>query len=70
MSDEFILIKNQLPEKGKDIVGIDGFENSHYCYRCDCYNPNCKEWRCSITGYGLIIDVVKWKYLNEDSKKI
>lgn len=62
MKNEFILVKDQLPEKGKDIIGIDKYGNKHYCFRCDCHNPNCKEWRCSLTGNGLIIDVVKWIY--------
>ena len=62
LENEFISVKEQLPEKGKDIIGIDKDGNKHYCFRCACHNLNCKEWRCSLTGYGLIIDVVKWKY--------
>lgn len=62
MENIFILIKEQLPEKGKDIIGIDRNDNKHYCYRCTCQNHNCKEWRCSLTGYGLMIDVEKWIY--------
>lgn len=63
MNDEYIMIKNQLPEKGKDIIGIDYNGDIHYCFRCACGNPNCKEWRCSMTGYGLIIRIQKWKYI-------
>ena len=62
MKNEFISVKEQLPEKGKDIIGIDEDGNKHYCFRCACPNPNCKQWRCSLTGSGLIIDVVKWIY--------
>lgn len=62
MENEFILVKEQLPQKGKDIIGIDEDGNKHYCFRCACHNPNCKEWRCSLTGSGLIINVVKWIY--------
>lgn len=62
MKQEFISIKDQLPEKGKDIIGIDKDGNKHYCFRCECHNPNCKEWRSSLTGYGLMIDVDKWIY--------
>lgn len=62
MENEVISLKQQLPEKGKNIIGIDEEGNKYYCFRCACHNPNCKEWRCSLTGSGLIIDVVKWKY--------
>ena len=62
MENEFILVKEQLPEKGKDIIGIDEDGNKHYCFRCACHNPKCREWRCSLTGGGLIIDIVKWIY--------
>ena len=34
MENEFILVKEQLPEKGKDIIGIDEDGNKHYCFRC------------------------------------
>jgi hypothetical protein len=60
---EFTKIKDKFPEKGKDILGIDENGDEYYCYRCNCGNPNCKEWRCSILGYGLMANIVKWKYL-------
>ena len=59
----FIDIDETIPDKGKDILGIDSYGNEHYCFRCDCHNPNCMEWRCSITGMALIINIVKWRYL-------
>jgi len=59
---KFILITEQLPEKGKDIIGIDKNGNKHYCFRCNCHNQNCTEWRCSITGFGIITDIKKWIY--------
>lgn len=62
MEQGFISVKERLPEKGEDIIAIDKDGNKHYCFRCACNNPNCKEWRCSLTGYGLIIDVEKWTY--------
>ena len=34
MEQEFISVKEQLPEKGKDIIGIDKYGNKHYCFRC------------------------------------
>ena len=55
-------IKDELPEKGKDIIGITPYGEKKYVYRCNCYNPNCTEWRCSLTGYGLIIRIVEWEY--------
>jgi len=63
MDEEYILIKDQLPQKGKDILGIDNNGNEHHCFRCSCGNPKCTEWRCSITGFGLIINIKKWKYV-------
>ena len=65
MENEFILVKEQLPDKGKNIIGVEEDGSTYECYRCSCGNPNCKEWRCSLTGYGMIIDVVKWKYAEE-----
>ena len=59
---EYILISEELPEKGKNIIGIDNRGKKHYCFRCACHNQDCLEWRCSITGYGLIIHVIKWTY--------
>ncbi len=57
-----MLIENGYPEKGKDIIGIDGNGNKHYCFRCACHNKNCIEWRCSITGFGLMINIIEWEY--------
>ena len=57
-----MLIENEYPEKGKDIIGIDKDGNKHYCFRCACKNNNCKEWRCSITGFGLMINIIEWEH--------
>jgi len=54
-----------LPEKGKDIIGIDNNGHKHYIFRCACNNENCIEWRCSITGFALILKIVEWNYLNK-----
>jgi hypothetical protein len=62
MIEEYKLIQDELPEKGKDIIGIDEDGNERCCFRCACHNDKCIEWRCSITGYGLLINIVKWKY--------
>jgi len=42
MKNEFFYIKEQLPEKNRDIIGIDSDGNKHYCFRCACNNLNCK----------------------------
>jgi hypothetical protein len=34
--NEFISIKEQLPEKGKDVEAIDINGNRHYSFRCAC----------------------------------
>ncbi len=62
MEDGFVLVKEKLPEKGKYIIGIDEHGNKHYCFRCACHNPNCKEWRNSLTGSGLIVNIIKYIY--------
>lgn len=60
MINDLILISDQMPEKGRNIIGYDEEGEKHYCYRnkCKC----CDDWRCSITGYGLLINIVKWQY--------
>lgn len=55
-------VKDILPEKGKDIIGITSSGEKRYVFRCNCHNPNCKEWRCSLTGYGMMVEIIKWKY--------
>lgn len=62
MEEDFILLSDKIPNKGKGVVVIDSDSKIHYCFRCSCKNKSCLEWRCSITGFSLLIDVVKWKY--------
>jgi len=50
-----------LPEKGKDIIGIDADGRRHECYRCACHNPKCKGWRCSHTGNRIINNIIHWE---------
>ena len=57
------LITERIPDKGKDIIGLDKKGNKYYCFRCSCYNQNCMEWRCSTTGYSLMIQLDKWQYI-------
>lgn len=63
MDNEFISIKEQLPEKGKDIIAICTDGETREVFRCACGNQNCKEWRCSIIGSGLMVEVESWKYV-------
>lgn len=63
-------LKEQLPEKGRDIIGIDENGDKYYCFRCACGNIDCKEWRCSLTGYGLLISIIKWEYIPSNLEAI
>lgn len=60
---DFIEIDDVLPEKGKDIFALLDNGDFRYCFRCNCHNPNCMEWRDSMTGMGLLVNVVKWNSL-------
>lgn len=62
--EDYILVTDELPKKGMAILGVNEDGYTYGCYRCNCPNPDCKEWRCSITGYGLIVDIKKWKYVS------
>jgi hypothetical protein len=62
MENDFILVKDRLPEKNRGIVGIDGNGNEYYCFRCACNDIECKEWRCSLMGFMLLVDIIKWRY--------
>ena len=53
----------ELPIKGKDIEGITSNGEKVYCFRCNCQDPYCAEWRCSITGFHLNVNIIKWEYL-------
>ena len=56
--DEWMDIKTKRPERGEvvETKDVDGVERLAYLCR-HCGN----EWRCGISGYGLMIDVVGWK---------
>lgn len=54
---------DKLPEKGKDLVCLTSYNETRYLYRCACANENCKEFRCSLTGYHVDSPIIKWKYL-------
>ena len=60
-------ITDKLPDKGKDIIGIDKYGEKSYVFRCNCHNPNCKEWRCSLTGFGILKNITKWRYIKNEN---
>jgi len=65
--EEYKLLKEEYPEKGKDIITINEDGSNSYIYRCGCHNPNCKEWRCSTMGSAIIMfgsNIVSWKYID------
>lgn len=51
------LINNEMPKKGEDIIGLSKDGEEHYCFLC---NRSGKDWRCSITGYLMMIEIEKW----------
>lgn len=60
MKSDWILLTDQKPEKGKDIQYMNSDGETGYAFLCkQC--GNC--WRCCITGGGLMIDVIKWRYV-------
>ncbi len=61
---DYIDISEHLPIKGKDIKYISSDGNTGFAFRCACKDSNCQKWRCTITGYELMVDIVKWKYYN------
>lgn len=59
---EFLLVENNPPLKGKDIEGYDINNERYFCFRCKCSDPDCMEWRCSVSGMHLMVDIVKYRY--------
>lgn len=59
---DFVELKDNMPIKGRDIIAIDKEGSHHYIFRCACSNENCNDYRCSLTGYNISIEFVKWKY--------
>lgn len=55
-------LTDKIPEKGIDIIGYDNKGDEYYCFRCECSNPNCIEWRDSLMGAGLMVEIVEWEY--------
>lgn len=61
MKNKIFDINTKIPEKGVDIIGYTD-DRAVYCFRCNCKNENCLEWRDSITGFHLDVEIKKWKY--------
>lgn len=55
----YTMLSECKPEPNKEIKYIDSDNNTGFAYLCPCC---LNEWRCPITGSGLLIDVVQWKY--------
>jgi len=53
------------PEPNKDLHIIDSEGYEGYAYLCGCCK---KEWRCVVSGGGLAIDVIKWRYCDDTEK--
>ncbi len=69
VEEEFININECLPDKGRDILGkTSPNSNVVYVFRCNCHNKNCKEWRCSLTGGGMLVQIYSWKYAETDEE--
>ena len=60
--ENYILLEDQIQDKGKDLIVIDSNDHVQYVFRCACKRDTCMEFRCSITGSSLWINVIKWKY--------
>jgi len=60
MTEGYILLSDKKPEPKKEVEYIDSDGHHGFAYLCSCCG-NC--WRCSVSGGGLMIDVVKWKYV-------
>ena len=56
----FTNISDKIPEIGKNVIGVDNEGNIHHCF----LSKNI-EWRCSLTGFGLLVDIKKWVYDEE-----
>jgi hypothetical protein len=52
----------ELPIKGRVIIAHCSDGKKRTIFRCNCWNQNCKEWRCAVTGYALMITVISWEY--------
>lgn len=69
VEEEFININELLPDKGRDIIGKTSPNGEiAYVFRCNCHMKNCKEWRCSLTGGGMLVQVYSWKYAETDEE--
>lgn len=60
--DNFVLLKDKIPEKGKHIVAVDKDGYEYFLFRCNCNSEKCITFRDILLGYEMIVDIVKWKY--------
>ncbi len=60
----WIKLSKQKPESNVNIEYKDSNGNVGTAYLCPfCLN----EWRCPITGGGMLIDVIEWRYLEKEA---
>lgn len=56
--EDWILLSDRKPERGEDVEVLNSDGTSCFAYLCE----HCgSEWRCSMSGYGLMIDPIKWR---------
>lgn len=60
---DMVTIEKELPKANKDILALTEEGNKGHYYRCG-HVPGCMTWKCSITGSTAMINVIKWKYIN------
>jgi len=58
---EWIPVSERLPEKGVDVEVLHTDGRISYVFRCSCPVKTCTEWRCSISGSGMIINPTHWR---------
>lgn len=60
-NNDWISVDKHLPDKGIDVLVKISDDVTYTVFRCNCHNPDCREWRDSLTGYGLIINPKYWR---------
>lgn len=65
LKDGWIPTSYELPERGKEIVGLDSDEKEHHIFRGHVGGEN---WQ-SIFGGQLLVDIKYWKYKFDKDKE-
>lgn len=65
---QWIDLSEQEPPKGEDILVLTYEGDTHEVYRCKGHgNGKCTEWKCSLTGCTMWIDVKSWRLKYENA---